>query len=606
MKTNLLLLSAAALVSTSAMGAAKVPMYKSIDFNKIGLAVNYLQGNVNVVDVNNDGYYDLLLKGRDMDRGWAPQIAISLGSANGLTTCTILDDPDNSSWQRVLTYLDYNNDGILDFILGQDRGNFLYTGNGKGEFVVTPKEDFVFNDGYGMEAAEAPSTYMPEGLSETGYDGITVVADFNNDGISDVICYNSTETIKYENTDDQGNQNVWYNVAKIHPAIFLGNGDGTFTVIDETGMDPLRAGTFSVADFDRDGILDVVANGWLDSLNDGALRLYKGNGDGTFTAMTEINEAFDAVLAGAQKGRVLFVDINGDGYADIFQTGQTFHNSDWGVCTELWINNNGTSFTKSTFDFSKELVAVMNSGADWADLNNDGLMDLVFAGADKSGGALSVVAINEGDGTFNCQDDKIMGTRSGVSVAAVDFDEDGVVDIMTMGYNGTQNFNVYNGSMKSKKDVNTAPAAPENLAMEANGSSVKFTWDAATDDLTPAAALLYNVYVKTNDGKLHFNILADPATGHLRNTEMSGAICTTFYTMNINPATIKEWGVQTIDGSKWTSKFSIYDMAGIEGIAADDVNAPAVYYNMQGVRVNNPENGIFIEVKNGKAQKVQF
>lgn len=605
MKTNLLLLSAAALVSTSAMGAAKVPSYKTIDFDKISLAKNYLQGNVNVVDVNNDGYFDLLLKGRDMDRGWAPQVALSLGSENGLTTTQIIDD-DATSWQRVLTYLDYNNDGNLDFILGQDRGNFLFTGDGNGNFVKTSKEDFVFNDGYGLEAAEAAATYMPSGLSEVAYDGITVVADFNNDGISDVLCYNSTETIRFENTDEDGNYNVWYNIDKIHPAIFLGKGDGTFTVIDETGMDPLRAGTFSVADFDRDGILDVVANGWLDSLNDGALRLYKGNGDGTFTAMAEVNAAFDAAPAGAQKGRVLFVDINGDGYADIFQSGETFHNQQWGVYSEIWINNNGTSFTKSTFDFAKELVEVKNSGADWADVNNDGLMDLVFAGADKSGGALSIVAINEGDGTFNFQDEKIMGTRSGVSVAAVDFDEDGFVDIMTMGYNGAQNFNVYTGSMKSKKDINTAPTAPENLAMEANGSSVKFSWDAATDDQTPAAALLYNVYVKTNDGKLHFNVLADAATGHLRNTEMSGAICTTFYTMNIDPATIEEWGVQTIDGSKWTSKFSIYGQSGIEGIAADDVNAPAVYYNMQGVRVNNPENGIFIEVKNGKAQKVQF
>lgn len=605
MKTNLLLLSAAALVSTSAMGAAKVPSYKSLDFDKIGLATQYLQGNANFVDVNNDGYYDLLLKGRDMARGWAPQVALSLGSENGLTTTKIIDD-DAESWQRVLTYLDYNNDGNLDFILGQDRGNILFTGDGKGNFVKTSKEDFVFNDGYGLEAAETPDTYMVSGLSEAAYDGITVVADFNRDGISDVLCYNSTETTTVEIKNDQGEvTGVYYNIANIHPAIFLGNGDGTFTVIDETGMDPLRAGTFSVADFDRDGILDVVANGWLDSLGDGALRLYKGNGDGTFTAMAEVNATFDAAPAGAQKGRVLFVDINGDGYADIFQSGETFHNQQWGVYSEIWINNNGTSFTQSTFDFAKQLVEVKNSGADWADVNNDGLMDLVFAGADASG-AISVVAINEGNGTFNFQDEKIMGTRSGVSVVAVDFDEDGVVDIATLGYNGTQNFNIYTGSMKSRKDVNSAPTAPANLAMEANDASVTFSWDAATDEQTPAAALLYNVYVKTNDGKLHFNVLADAATGHLRNTHLSGAICTTSYTMNIDPATIAEWGVQAIDGAKWTSEFAIYGQSGIEGIAADDVNAPAVYYNMQGVRVNNPENGIFIEVKNGKAQKVQF
>lgn len=41
---------------------------------------------------------------------------------------------------------------------------------------------------------------------------------------------------------------------------------------------------------------------------------------------------------------------------------------------------------------------------------------------------------------------------------------------------------------------------------------------------------------------------------------------------------------------------------GIAGIAAD--NAPAVYYNLQGIRVNNPENGFFIVKKGNKTQKV--
>lgn len=41
----------------------------------------------------------------------------------------------------------------------------------------------------------------------------------------------------------------------------------------------------------------------------------------------------------------------------------------------------------------------------------------------------------------------------------------------------------------------------------------------------------------------------------------------------------------------------------VDGIEADD-NAPAVYFNLQGVRVDNPENGLFIVVKGGKTNKV--
>lgn len=45
-------------------------------------------------------------------------------------------------------------------------------------------------------------------------------------------------------------------------------------------------------------------------------------------------------------------------------------------------------------------------------------------------------------------------------------------------------------------------------------------------------------------------------------------------------------------------------MTGIDTIESD-CNCEAVYYNLQGIRVVNPQNGIFIEVKEGKAIKVQ-
>jgi hypothetical protein len=43
---------------------------------------------------------------------------------------------------------------------------------------------------------------------------------------------------------------------------------------------------------------------------------------------------------------------------------------------------------------------------------------------------------------------------------------------------------------------------------------------------------------------------------------------------------------------------------GIENVTVNDENAPAVYYNLQGVRVNNPANGVYIVVKGDKVSKV--
>lgn len=42
----------------------------------------------------------------------------------------------------------------------------------------------------------------------------------------------------------------------------------------------------------------------------------------------------------------------------------------------------------------------------------------------------------------------------------------------------------------------------------------------------------------------------------------------------------------------------------IEAVEGDMTDAPVIYYNLQGVRVNNPENGLFIRVQGKKATKV--
>lgn len=44
------------------------------------------------------------------------------------------------------------------------------------------------------------------------------------------------------------------------------------------------------------------------------------------------------------------------------------------------------------------------------------------------------------------------------------------------------------------------------------------------------------------------------------------------------------------------------DAAGVDGIAAEE--GEAIYFNLQGVRVANPDRGIFVKVQNGKAVKV--
>lgn len=53
-----------------------------------------------------------------------------------------------------------------------------------------------------------------------------------------------------------------------------------------------------------------------------------------------------------------------------------------------------------------------------------------------------------------------------------------------------------------------------------------------------------------------------------------------------------------------TDAFIFGALAGIEGVEIDAANVAPVYYNLQGVRVENAENGLFIEVRGNKAVKV--
>ena len=63
------------------------------------------------------------------------------------------------------------------------------------------------------------------------------------------------------------------------------------------------------------------------------------------------------------------------------------------------------------------------------------------------------------------------------------------------------------------------------------------------------------------------------------------------------PVTLK------FDKMPYSHNFEMYQVTGIEDITVDE-NAPVEYYNLQGVRVENPENGLYIRRQGNKATKV--
>ena len=79
------------------------------------------------------------------------------------------------------------------------------------------------------------------------------------------------------------------------------------------------------------------------------------------------------------------------------------------------------------------------------------------------------------------------------------------------------------------------------------------------------------------------------------------------YAGNAGSEYVKGFAVPRADNAFATKAASKYNFTvdtatGVETIGAD--NAPLEYYNLQGVKVENPENGIFIKKQGNKAVKV--
>ena len=123
---------------------------------------------------------------------------------------------------------------------------------------------------------------------------------FDYDGDSDLDIYLVNGAIQTDNPSSQAQPNTLYR----------NNGDGTFTdVTEEAGVGSTTYGTgATVADYDNDGDLDLYVT------NFGNDQLYQNNGDGTFTDVTT-----HAGVGNPNWGTsCAFADVDNDGHLDLY------------------------------------------------------------------------------------------------------------------------------------------------------------------------------------------------------------------------------------------------------------------------------------------------
>jgi hypothetical protein len=183
---------------------------------------------------------------------------------------------------RSVGVLDYDQDGVLDLFIAEDRF--------AGETSV------LFRNEGGLRFADANAEAgIPEGVHGLG----VAIADFDSDGLSDIFVSGSNR-------------------------LFLSDGPGQFVEGDSSvfewelfGDEDDVAGA-SVADVNRDGLLDLALgqhfNSTLEFGETVSVRLYLNEGDGAFRDVTE-EAGLDPIPTKAP--HVELNDFNNDGWPDL-------------------------------------------------------------------------------------------------------------------------------------------------------------------------------------------------------------------------------------------------------------------------------------------------
>jgi enediyne biosynthesis protein E4 len=324
-----------------------------------------------------------------------------------------------------LGVIDYDGDGWPDLFCvngaslpsltksGPEYWNRLYRNNRDGTFTDVTRTAALMGTGYGMGVA---------------------VADYNNDGHEDLF------------------------VVGVHSnQLYRNNGDGTFTdVTDSAGLNrPSVRKLWSIAaawiDYDFDGRLDLFISNYCDwepgtdkvcgGMTPGtrvychpdlyhpeSMQLFHNNGDGTFTEVTRgdglpnlLGKGMGIAMSGFSPHHPALLFVANDNARNLLLRGNGHGFEEIGVEAGVAYNGDGRN--------------ISGMGADFGDIDGDGLPDLVMTGLKNE---TYEVFLNRSDGIFvdGSASTGLLGLSrhwSGWGCGLIDLDNDGWLDLFVAG-----------------------------------------------------------------------------------------------------------------------------------------------------------------------------
>jgi len=138
----------------------------------------------------------------------------------------------------------------------------------------------------------------------------------------------------------------------------------------------------------------------------------------------------------------------------------------------------------------------------------------------------------------------------------MDYDNDGDLDLLLAG-NSAGVGDVLRIYRNDTLTPNSAPSAPTNLVVNVDGTSVDFSWNAASDAQTPAAGLNYNLRVGTTPGGSQIVAPQSSSGGYRRLAALGNAgPRLTARLGSLKPGTNYFWSVQAVDTAFAGSPFA--------------------------------------------------
>lgn len=275
-------------------------------FKKTNIALTGIySGTATWGDINNDGNLDILESGLYTAYSWkfradTTKLYKNLGDGTFIQQNDILSQ---GLYGSSICWGDYNNDGYLDILLTGHKDTYGYQGPDMSK-LYRNNGDNTFTEETGIQLA---------GITN----GSTAWGDYDNDGDLDIILTGSGISKIYRN-----------------------NGDNTFTEQTGISLPGLSYSSIAWGDYDNDGFLDLLITGTTNNIN--ISKIYRNNGNNSFSEQTDI------LLDGVWNGSAIWGDYDNDGFLDILLSGNKGTSSISNNIAKIYRNNGNNTFTEQT------------------------------------------------------------------------------------------------------------------------------------------------------------------------------------------------------------------------------------------------------------------